>query len=52
MYGDQIVMLPSLQVEVIEALHGAHQGINMMSSRAQASMYWPGITKSIQMVRD
>ena len=51
MYGDRIVIPPSLRSNVLETLHSAHQGTTSMVSRAQASVFWPGITPQLQQVR-
>ncbi|XP_043197629.1 uncharacterized protein LOC122368069 [Amphibalanus amphitrite] len=44
LYDQRIVIPPSLREEVLQSLHGAHQGIGMMLARAAVSVYWPGIT--------
>jgi hypothetical protein len=41
------MMLPSLHQEVLDVLHGAHQVVRMMTSRATSSMSWPGIMAAI-----
>ena len=52
LYGDRIVIPPSLQKEVLNALHSAHQGVTSMLSRADTSVFWPGITADIQEMRE
>ena len=47
MFGDRIVVPPVLREPILETLHSAHQGTSSMTSRAQASVFWPGITASI-----
>ena len=47
MYKDRVVIPPSLQAEVLDSLHSAHQGVTSMLARAEASVYWPGITTDI-----
>ena len=47
MMGERIVIPPSLRQEVLDHLHGAHQGVRAMTSRAQASVFWPGISSDI-----
>ena len=42
-----VVIPPSLRVECLQALHSAHQGTTMMQSRADASVFWPGIAADI-----
>ena len=52
MMGERIVIPPSLRKEVLAHLHGAHQGVSQMTARAQASVFWPGITSDIARTRD
>ena len=51
MYGSRAVIPPKLQGEVIEHIHGTHQGISQMSNRASNCVFWPGITSDIQAAR-
>ena len=44
---DRVVITPSLRKDVLTALHSAHQGMSSMTSRAKASVFWPGITPAI-----
>ena len=37
---------------VLDTLHSAHQGVSGMISRADQSVFWPGITLDIQKKRD
>ncbi|CAG2222073.1 unnamed protein product [Mytilus edulis] len=46
-YKDRIIIPPSLRDEVLSALHAAHQGVTAMISRAESSVFWPGITPAI-----
>ena len=50
-YKDRVVIPPSLRNEVVLALHAAHQGVTSMTSRAEASVFWPGITSAIATTR-
>ena len=52
MMGKRIVIPLSLRKEVLAHLHGAHQGVSQMTARAQASVFWPGITSDIARTRD
>ena len=45
LYKERIVIPPELRPEILKALHSAHQGITAMTSRAESSVFWPGITK-------
>ena len=51
LYKDRVVIPPSLRNEVIATLHAAHQGTTSMISRAEASVFWPGITTAIHNYR-
>ena len=51
MYGDRLVIPPKLRNPIMETLHSAHQGTTSMNSRAQASVFWPGITSQLQQIR-
>ena len=51
LYKDRIVIPPLLQSRIVENLHSAHQGVTSMFSRAQASVYWPGMTADIENAR-
>ena len=42
--GERVYIPPTLRPAVMGALHRAHQGSTGMSSRASASVWWPGIT--------
>ena len=50
-YKDRIVIPPSLRQSCLAALHVAHQGVSSMISRAEISIFWPGITTDIYAVR-
>ena len=48
LYKDRVVVPQSLQFHILDVLHSAHQGVSAMTARAQASIFWPGITRMIQ----
>ena len=50
-YKDRVVIPPSLRQDVLNTLHSAHQGITSMISRAEMSVFWPGITTDIYNMR-
>ena len=50
-YKKRIVIPPILRNEVLLALHAAHQGVTSMTSHAEASVFWPGITSAIATTR-
>ena len=47
-----MVIPPSLREECLIALHAAHGGCTSMLSRAECSIFWPGITPAIQRMRE
>ena len=51
LYKDRIIVPPSLRQACLMALHAAHQGVSSMISRAEASIFWPGITNDIHAIR-
>jgi hypothetical protein len=52
MYGDRVVIPARLRKEVLDNLHGAHQGTSQMLARASTTVFWPGISVDVQRVRD
>ena len=51
MYKDRILIPPKLREQVLKALHAAHQGVSQMCSRAESSVFWPGMTPAISETR-
>jgi len=51
-YKDRIVIPQSLRQDILTALHSAHQGVTSMTSRAETSVFWPGITSDITSLRN
>ena len=51
MFNDRVVVPESLRGKILENLHSAHQGVSTMLLRAQAIMYWPGMSNDIHDVR-
>ncbi len=50
--GNRIIIPTSLRPTRLNALHAAHQGVSRMTARAEASLFWPGITKDITAARN
>ena len=49
---DGRMLIPkSLQQNVLQTLHSAHQGVSGMTSRAQSCVFWPGISEDINKTR-
>jgi hypothetical protein len=51
LYKDRVVIPPSMRQQVLKTLHAAHQGVSAMELRAQAIVFWPGMSYDIQRVR-
>ena len=51
LYKDRVVIPPSLCDDVLSALHAAHQGISMMTTRTEYSVFCPGMTADIRATR-
>ncbi|CAB3985538.1 Transposon Ty3-I Gag-Pol poly [Paramuricea clavata] len=52
LYKARIVIPSSLRSHILSILHSAHQGITSMTSRAEATVFWPGITPAIRAIRE
>ena len=48
LYNHPIVVPSSLRNHLIKNLHSAHQAITSMTSHAMSTVFWPGITSSIE----
>ena len=51
LYKDRVIVPPSLRGEVLSTLHAAHQGVSMMTARAESCVFWPGISADISATR-
>ena len=51
LFRDRVVIPPSLREKVLLALHSAHQSTTQMCSRAESSIFWPGMTPAINDIR-
>ena len=45
--GSRIVIPVSLQIEILDKLHSAHQGIHKCRQRAQQSVWWFGLNRQL-----
>ena len=50
-YKDRTVIPPTLQSEILDALHAAHQGTTSMQAHANSTVFWPGISADILKTR-
>ena len=51
-YKDRVVLPQSLRDRVLASFYSAHQGVSHMTSRAESSFFWPGMTPAIAEIRD
>jgi len=52
LYKDRIIIPEQLRRSIIDSLHAAHHGVTSMVTRADSSVFWPGITRDIIQRRD
>ena len=52
MFKSRIVIPKALRERALQILHGAHQGVEGMRSRASKSIYWPGLNVAIKQKRE
>ena len=50
-YKDRIIIPTELRPQVLETIHAAHQGVSNMMSRAEDTVFWPGINTDIIKIR-
>ena len=48
MQVSRIVVPPPLRQEMLEKIHGSHQGINKCRERARQSVSWPGVSSELR----
>jgi transposase InsO family protein len=48
LYDDRIVVPRSLRLELLECVHQGHMGITKCRARARSSIWWPGLSKSVE----
>lgn len=52
LYRDRVIIPPALRDDILRILHSAHQGVTSMLSRAESTVFWPGITPAIVQQRE
>ncbi len=52
LYRNRVIIPPNLREDVLDILHAAHQGVTSMISRADSTVFWPGITPAITKRRE
>jgi hypothetical protein len=51
LYGSRTVIPARLRGRILDVLHFAHQGVTQMLSRAEISVFWPGLRRDIEQHR-
>ena len=51
MYKGRLVIPTDLRKEILETLHGGHQGVTAMTAIASKSIFWPGMSEAISRKR-
>ena len=51
LYNNRTVIPSPLRSLILDILHSVHQGVSCMTSRAESSVFWPGITPAIANLR-
>ena len=52
LYKHRVIIPKTLRPEALRLLHAAHQGTSGMTVRAEACIFWPGITSDIKTTRE
>ena len=52
MLEDRVVIPASLRHMILNVLHSAHQGVLGMGARARSILFWPGMNRDSQRVRE
>ena len=48
LYDDHIVIPRSMRLEILDRIRQGHLGITKCRARARTSVWWPGLSKSIE----
>ncbi|GFS20133.1 retrovirus-related Pol polyprotein from transposon 297-like Protein [Elysia marginata] len=48
-YENRMVIPESMRKDILQKLHSSHLGVDKCKARARESIFWPGLTKDIEM---
>tara|TARA_B110000881_G_scaffold207396_1_gene211562 strand:- start:705 stop:4865 length:4161 start_codon:yes stop_codon:yes gene_type:complete len=48
LYDDRLVIPQSMRLDILESIHQGHLGVSKCRSRARISVWWPGMSKTIE----
>ncbi|GFR58424.1 Pol polyprotein [Elysia marginata] len=49
LYENRMVIPESMRRNILQKLHSSHLGVDKCKARARESIFWPGLTKDIEM---
>ena len=52
MYGHRVIVPEKLRQAALVSIHGAHQSVGKMYDRAMQSIYWPGLYRDLEELRE
>ena len=52
MYGARLVIPTAMQREILGCIHESHQGLTKCRQRAAQSVWWPGLSRQLQLIEN